>query len=596
VCPIESQFDLVNNESDARFDEVRVISLKHSERVLLAKEVVTNQKSDQKWEIANAKQRIECQHVNLISLEGFSTGTKSDFCSTVYRMRYFFEYPTNDLEREINERKKRQIMFSEEEITIMLLHLLNAAAYLEDKGRSLGEVSPIYVMTPPATQQDLRKYKLIDRFWTEADPCEIVMENIHRGRDLYCSPEVYNFVRKGKKGKLDPKKNVSFSLGMTLLEAGCMSSVQPCYPYGKNQEFNSEKLKELVNEFKNAYPDNSMLWDSVEHLLDVDSEERWDLSRLRNEFPSEDEVLNHFNAVRGQHSLPMIQTQPTLGHSQMVRLEKSHTGTGNEHSHAKVHDDPKPTMIRSEVEVNAPRPSQHRPVYQSPHQGRQEVTVHARKPTGGNHNPLSGNRTHNQRLEHVLHHATPVHTPTVTTNHYAAPVHTPTVTTHHQPQRRPSYHAAPVHTSTVTGHHQHAPVHTSTVTGHHQHAPVHTSTVTGHHQHAPVHTTTVGGHNNYTSGSSGIAGKYASGQSNFQSGHGQPVVIRKSVKHHEAGVTGSMLNVHGGQYHHNTSVTNVPTVRKDIYGPPTHGNANAMQNQKLGELKSIADGVGLLNY
>jgi PBP1b-binding outer membrane lipoprotein LpoB len=64
---------------------------------------------------------------------------------------------------------------------------------------------------------------------------------------------------------LDPKKNVSFSLGMTLLEAGCMSSVQPCYPYGKNQEFNSEKLNELVTEFKNAYPDNSMLWDSVEH-------------------------------------------------------------------------------------------------------------------------------------------------------------------------------------------------------------------------------------------------------------------------------------------------------------------------------------------
>ena len=587
MCPIESQFDLVNNESDARFDEVRVISLKHSDRVLLAKEVVTNVKSDQKWEIANAKQRKECHHVNLINFEGFSTGTKSDFCSTMYRMRYFFEYPTNDLEREINERKKRQIMFSEEEITIMLLHLLNAAAYLEDKGRSLGEVSPIYVITPPATQQDLRKYKLIDRFWSEANPCEIVMENIHRGRDLYCSPEVYNFVRKGKKGKLDPKKNVSFSLGMTLLEAGCMSSVQPCYPYGKNQEFNSEKLKELVCEFKNAYPDNSMLWDSVEHLLDVDSEERWDLAKLRNEFPSEDEVLNHFNAVRGQHNLPMIQTQPTLGRSQMPRLEKSQMGTGNEHSQAKVHDEPKPTMVRSEVEVNAQRPSQHRPVHSNPHHGRQEVTVNAHRPTGGNHNPLGGNSSHPQRTEHVVNqatpvHARPVHTPTVTTHHQQAPVHTPTVTTHHQPQRRPSY--------------QHAPVHTTTVTGHHQHAPVHPTTVTGHHQHAPVHTTTVRGHNNYTSGISGIAGKYTSGQSGFQSGHGQHVVIRKSVQHPGTGVTGSISNVTGGQYHHNTSVTHVPTIRNDIYGPPVHGNPNAMRNQKLGELKNIADGVGFVGH
>merc|ERR1712194_362809 len=96
---------------------------------------------------------------------------------------------------------------------------------------------------------------------------------------------------------------------------------------------------------------------------------------------------------------------------------------------------------------------------------------------------------------------------------------------------------------------------------------------------------------------------YGSNQPVYNSGHGQGVVVRKSVQqnavhggHHTTTVVGSNSNVTGGQYHHHTSVNNVPQVRMDIYGTPAHGNPTVLRNDKMSELKTIADATGFVRH
>ena len=210
----------------------------------MEKEIITTSKDEQIWDIVNAKERLELNHNYLIHISDISTNTKSDFCSTVYRLRYFFENPKNDLQREISERKKKLVTFSDEEITILCSQVTNAAAWLAQHNRFIGEISPLYIIAPKATEQEIRHYKLVDKFWNDFDPKEICTQKIAYGQDLYCAPEVFNAVHTRKNDvRIDKSKNDAFSLGMTLLEAGTLQGIQNCYPSDHGEVFNVEKLK-----------------------------------------------------------------------------------------------------------------------------------------------------------------------------------------------------------------------------------------------------------------------------------------------------------------------------------------------------------------
>lgn len=101
---------------DPRFGDVSKC-IKSQDEAIYTKETKSNNKKDLEWEVRNAKQRMNLHHNNLIDVLDWSTSSKSDFCSKMWMFKWWFQMPRNDLKREIHERKKKQVMFSDEEVT-----------------------------------------------------------------------------------------------------------------------------------------------------------------------------------------------------------------------------------------------------------------------------------------------------------------------------------------------------------------------------------------------------------------------------------------------------------------------------------------------
>ena len=110
---------------------------------------------------------------------------------------------------------------------------------------------------------------------------------------MYVAPEVFDNLNKIKSGKatdqIDMQKADAFALGMSILRAGNMDSLEDCYDK-KEGKFNHAALKKHYQKFNGLYSDNLLLVEAVEKLVEPEPSHRWNAQYLRSEFPPKEEI------------------------------------------------------------------------------------------------------------------------------------------------------------------------------------------------------------------------------------------------------------------------------------------------------------------
>ena len=284
---IEENFNVLKKYDDSRFGHVSIVEVPGNKRKLMVREKTFGTKNELTTEIIAVKNRLGIFDDNLLAFVDFSTGERSDLCSTQYWIRLFFEYPDHDIDQELKRRVKSNIIgFNSQELTHMLYGTVKAGSVLHKAGLHHGDICPQLIeMDTPSN------YKLVERFGDLAKPEDHMITRVLRGGEIYTAPEAYRKIRqtngKLKKGELVAQNLQTadvFSLGQSLLHAGTDEGVQGIY--AKNGSIDLAHFDKLKRDFISKFPENNLLVSTVLAMVEVEPEHRpQDFNMILSELP-----------------------------------------------------------------------------------------------------------------------------------------------------------------------------------------------------------------------------------------------------------------------------------------------------------------------
>jgi len=277
---------------DARFGGGQLMQHLQTGQKLFLRSRNTNNKAEAEKFISEAKRRLAVQGRGLATLHDFSVNVNSGFCGTSYAITEYWDYNTNDLEKEINKRANSNSGFSDKEITYLLYFSTLGLATLNDNKMNHGNITPLHIDVGEGNSD--KSYKLVDPERRNDNPVQSTFTNISQGKELFTAPEIFNNLNQLRSSaeaakKIDAEKAAAFSLGMTILRVGTMDSLHDCYDK-KQGKFNVDVLQKHYQKFASYYHENLMLVDAVERLVDPDPIQRWNAQYLRSEFPLEEDI------------------------------------------------------------------------------------------------------------------------------------------------------------------------------------------------------------------------------------------------------------------------------------------------------------------
>jgi hypothetical protein len=182
----------------------------------------------------------------------------------------------------IAARRKDKQPFSAPELWFFMLGILEGCRVFERRRERIGQVHPEHVLIDSAGQLlQVTRYS-----W----PCEFIGPQmiLEGGRGAFLSPqELAQLKMKMLYGRDEPNSD-SFSIGMTILEAGLLTPVDVCYDY-YNFAIDEKEFQRLQRDFKASYEADSFLVKTVFNLLELN-----DLMR-----PSPGQIASLLEPYRG---------------------------------------------------------------------------------------------------------------------------------------------------------------------------------------------------------------------------------------------------------------------------------------------------------
>lgn len=109
------------------------------------KEKSDSQKAVINRAIGAIRKRIQLNDQNIIKLLDWSSVTKKEFCSVLYTVRAFYEYPDNDLASYTKHKKNGLKMIEGNELEGMTNGFVNGLKNLHHKHHTHGDVEPKYL-------------------------------------------------------------------------------------------------------------------------------------------------------------------------------------------------------------------------------------------------------------------------------------------------------------------------------------------------------------------------------------------------------------------------------------------------------------------
>jgi serine/threonine protein kinase len=301
TSPLDKSTKVVNTVNTGYLGQCKVIQDNATSRYLLLKEMVFNGEE----EFVNAVQFVQMQKSirdeGLLYIIDYSTEKVNNFCSSFYNLRVYFLPHLEELRKLTKEREKAKEGLTEKEMTYMLFHLTHGLAELHKAGLTHKHISPESVDTTNLVGRNPKLIYLEDGSTTNVK--QVTYNNIFKSKDLFVAPEIFEKATSLVKSSntagalnFDEQKLDAFSLGMTLLYAGCGHSVQDCYDT-KTFRFNKQRLDSYVAEFKSKYAINPMVTEAVEKLVDLDVNNRTSAISLQSELPRLEEINQYFEVI-----------------------------------------------------------------------------------------------------------------------------------------------------------------------------------------------------------------------------------------------------------------------------------------------------------
>jgi hypothetical protein len=227
------------------------------------------------------------------------------------------------------EKKKKQSDINHEELIHCMYQMLDATCWLHRNESSVDDLRPMYI----GRRKESHNWMLLDRLFDPTPAHVSQLSNYVHNKDLYMSPLLWAGVFQGKKVhknlhkdgiKHDTKKSDLFALGMCILEAGVLSSLQDVYNK-KDGTITCENLDKHLHHFGQKYGEvNGLLCDILNHCLIIDECERPSCCQLLNDITPYGEVC-HF--LEGGHEVVVHEeiVHPVVHHDhhQEVNVEKA---------------------------------------------------------------------------------------------------------------------------------------------------------------------------------------------------------------------------------------------------------------------------------
>lgn len=111
-------------------------------------------------------------------------------------------------------------------------------------------------------------------------PNKVQINHLKNHHAIYMAPVLFkSLALKKKKVKHNPYKSEVFSLGLVILEAGLLKSIQEVFDL-RGKKINVDRLLELIDEFMEIYGQIDLLRESLIWFLDLNSKTRNDPKTL----------------------------------------------------------------------------------------------------------------------------------------------------------------------------------------------------------------------------------------------------------------------------------------------------------------------------
>lgn len=142
---------------------------------------------------------------------------------------------------------------------------LFALAHLQENNMIHADLRPELIAVPFKRGQN---FQILDRLGDPSPPNQVQLNNFKSQKSLYMSPLVFrSLCCKQRKIKHNPFKSDVFSLGMVLLEAGLLDSVQNVYNR-ESADINENALVDNVERFFQRYSTSFILQEMLLIMLE----------------------------------------------------------------------------------------------------------------------------------------------------------------------------------------------------------------------------------------------------------------------------------------------------------------------------------------
>ncbi len=304
---LEKNFKFKKRRTDPRFGDISIIQNPKTGSLLAVRERKITNKKEAGRQIINCRKRMNNKNPNILNLTDYSITKQSELCSSFYILKEFYEYPKSDLKREILMRGKQGDTLNDTELTHIMYQQILANSYLEAKDQNHGDIQPLNIAYDKKSMQS----KLIDISHdrqTQNKSRNIQKNRLIRGNQIYQSPIMYQNLKKGNLNfDVDPSKEDTYALGLTLLEAGNGKSIQNIYDKDKG-EVDQQALQGHLNEFNQKHGHNKVLARAVNEMIQPDEANRTNFRGLESSLPDYDQmkqILVNRNVHGGVNPVPM---------------------------------------------------------------------------------------------------------------------------------------------------------------------------------------------------------------------------------------------------------------------------------------------------
>lgn len=250
-----------------------------------------------KSRLRDLQERKEMNSKYQIPLYEITYHTEKAALAESYIIKSIYHYPENDLELEIGKRKSSGQFFKATELIHMAYQILHGLRDMHERLETFDDLSPMHIEWQDGTFYNI--HKIVDSLQNrDSNILTVQNKRILKNRRLYCSPEIFDAICQKSTNFGDLRKNDTWALGMCLMEAGTLTTVQNVYDV-QSRKIDQLIFRELVMLFFRRYQEDfPLLTKILDYCLIPDPKSRPTPNELLEQLQPYDDICKEHTDVR----------------------------------------------------------------------------------------------------------------------------------------------------------------------------------------------------------------------------------------------------------------------------------------------------------